>query len=163
MNPLFNEAEAFRYLILAVQRQGNRMLKTQLKHIGVTPSQAEVISILKTRQPITLKALGKLLICEDGSPSRLIERMVKGGLIKRIKDEKDSRYIQLALTSLGEEKYSLIIEAEIQLYKTLENIYTKEELQQTNNMLSKLLSGTPLFETMVERGFNTIKALNERT
>ncbi|GGH86530.1 DNA-binding MarR family transcriptional regulator [Pullulanibacillus pueri] len=153
MNTEFKEAEAFRYLILAVQRQGNKMLKAYLKNIGVTPSQAEVMSVLKKYQPIALKELGHLLICEEGSPSRLVERMVKENLIERIRDQRDSRYVRLVLTPLGNEKYELIIKAEADMYHRVEALYSKEELMTANQMLRKIILGTPLEQALEDRGF----------
>ncbi|MBY7141881.1 MarR family transcriptional regulator [Virgibacillus sp. NKC19-3] len=154
MEKNLKEAEKFRYLILAVQRQGNKLFKEYLKEIGVTPSQAEVISILKNKENMTLKDLGRLLICEEGSPSRLVERMVKDQLIERVRDENDSRFIRLVLTSLGHEKYSLIIKAEANMYTLLQQIYTKDELQVSNQILSKLLIDTPFEQKFEERGYN---------
>ena len=39
-------AEELRYLILAIQREGNRLLAADLRPLGITPSQAEVIRVL---------------------------------------------------------------------------------------------------------------------
>lgn len=39
-------AEELRYLILAIQREGNRLLAAELRPLGVTPSQAEVLRVL---------------------------------------------------------------------------------------------------------------------
>ena len=50
MEQHFKEAETFRYLILAVQRQGHKLLKGYLRGIGITPSQAEVMSILTNKR-----------------------------------------------------------------------------------------------------------------
>lgn len=57
-------AEELRFLILAVQREGNRVLGQALKPLGVTASQAEVLRVLQDRQPLTLSGLGSLLVCE---------------------------------------------------------------------------------------------------
>ncbi|TFE00661.1 MarR family winged helix-turn-helix transcriptional regulator [Jeotgalibacillus salarius] len=154
MNKRFKEAEKFRYLILAVQRHGNKLLKDLLKEIGITPSQSEVISVLKNNENITLKQLGYLLICEEGSPSRLIDRMVKEQLIERIKDSADSRFVRLKLTKLGQEKYSSILEIENGVYQQLENIYTNTELQKTNELLDRFISDTSLSEALNKRGFS---------
>ncbi|GLO64441.1 MarR family winged helix-turn-helix transcriptional regulator [Oceanobacillus kimchii] len=154
MEENLKEAEKFRYIILAVQRRGNKLLKEYLKEIGVTPSQSEVISILKNEEYITLKDLGRLLICEEGSPSRLVERMVKDQLIERVRDKNDSRFVRLVLTSLGHEKYSLIIRAEAKMYTLLEQIYTIDELQVLNQILGKLLIDTSFERTLEERGYS---------
>ncbi len=76
--------EELRYLVLAVQREGNRTLTEALRPLELTPSQAEVLRVLQEFQPLSLFALGDLLICETGSPSRLVNGMVEAGLIERV-------------------------------------------------------------------------------
>ncbi|WP_220447339.1 MarR family winged helix-turn-helix transcriptional regulator [Nonomuraea deserti] len=91
--------EEFRYLVLAAQREGNRLLGQALKPLGITTSQAEVIRVLQDRQPLTLNGLGDLLVCETGnSPSRLVERLVTAGLVHRETSPHDRRHIELILT-----------------------------------------------------------------
>ncbi|RDW15142.1 MarR family winged helix-turn-helix transcriptional regulator [Oceanobacillus chungangensis] len=153
MENKFKEAEKFRYLILASQRQGNRIYKDLLFEIGVTPSKAEVISILMKYQPMSLKELGAMLICESGSPSRLVERMVKDKLVERVKEKNDSRFVRLQLTSLGIDKYKLIVKAENQMYKILEEVYTEDELQLANQVLSRFLLESPLSSNLIKRGY----------
>jgi hypothetical protein len=58
-------AEELRYLILAIQREGNRLLAAELRPLGVTPSQAEVLRVLRDHGPLTLSALGGLLVAEE--------------------------------------------------------------------------------------------------
>ena len=84
--------EELRYLVLAIQREGNRLLAAELRPLGITPSQAEVLRVLRDHGPMTLNALGGLLVCETGnSPSRLVDRLVAQGLVKRGIDKVDRR------------------------------------------------------------------------
>lgn len=154
MKNKIQEAEKFRYLILAVQRQGNKVFKDLLKEIGITPSQAEVIHILKESQAISLKELGELLICEGGSPSRLIERMVKDRLVERVRDQNDSRFVRLQLTCLGNEKHASIAKIEMKLYEMLDKTFTVDELAYSNQILDRFLIGTPLSDTLARRGYS---------
>ena len=67
------QAELIRYLVLAAQREGNRRLTRELRAIGLTPSQSEVMRILGDHAPLSLTGLGELLVCESGTqPSRLV-------------------------------------------------------------------------------------------
>lgn len=147
------KAEALRYLILAAQRQGNRWLNDMLKGIGLTASQAEVLRVLHERRGISLKELGKLLICESGSPSRLVERIVRDGLAEKIVHTKDSRYVTLQLTQIGEEKERLVESMEQQMYNRLNHIYSDKELEFMCTLLSRFLKGQPISEALKERGF----------
>lgn len=100
-NPDEHPIAELRYLILAAQREGNRMLAQALRPLGLTPAQAEIISVLAEREPLTLAALGRYIVCETGSPSRIVETLVKRGLVEREAGQMDRRVVHLRLTLLG--------------------------------------------------------------
>lgn len=147
-----SKAEAFRYIVLAIQRQGNRWLNDSLKDSGLTASQAEVIRILADWKSLSLKELGKLLICETGSPSRLLERMNQDGLVEKIVDPKDSRYLVLQLTAKGLEKAKMIENIEEQLYDQLIQIYSDAELGSACALLMRFIKDQPVADTLARRG-----------
>ncbi|BCG58016.1 MarR family winged helix-turn-helix transcriptional regulator [Paenibacillus sp. URB8-2] len=149
----YSKAETFRYEILAVQRQGNRLLNNLLKEIGLTASQAEVLRILDEWKTLSLKDLGHLLICESGSPSRLLERMCADGLVEKVVDPKDSRYVILQLTTQGLEKAKLVDGIEQGLYEQLMQLYSEEELETINSLLFRFLKGQSLADTLKRRGY----------
>lgn len=93
--------EELRFLILGAQREGSRMLAAQLGPLDLTPSQAEVIRCLADYGPMPLKALGELLVCESGSPSRLVDALVRRDLVLRREDEDDRRQVTLDLSRAG--------------------------------------------------------------
>jgi DNA-binding MarR family transcriptional regulator len=94
--------EELRYLVLATQRDGNRALAALLRPLGVTPAQAEVIGVLAVSEnPLTVRDVGELLVCEPGSPSRLVASLVDAGLVVRSPDARDGRATALALTEAG--------------------------------------------------------------
>lgn len=94
--------EELRYLVLAAQRDGNRALAALLRPLGVTPAQAEVIGVLAAAgRPLTVSEVGELLVCEPGSPSRLVASLVSAGLVARTAHERDGRASALALTDAG--------------------------------------------------------------
>lgn len=149
----YSRAEALRYVILATQRQGNRELNDLLKENGLTSSQAEVLRILEDWKSLSLKELGQLLICESGSPSRLIERMTQDGLIEKVVDPKDSRFVILQLTVKGTEKAGTVASIEKQLYERLLDIYSDEELESICSLLLRFLGGHSLTDTLKKRGY----------
>lgn len=100
-----NRGDELRYLILAAQREGSRLFAEQVRPLGLTPAQAEVLAVLHQTQPLSLVEVGARLVCETGSPSRLIDGMVKAGLVARQPSETDQRKVTLALTARGEDLY----------------------------------------------------------
>jgi DNA-binding MarR family transcriptional regulator len=111
--------EELRYLMLAVQREGNRTLTEALRPLDLTPSQAEVLRVLQEFQPLSLIALGDLLICETGSPSRLVNGMVEAGLIERVPSTTNRRMVILTLTEKGQKRAERVREVEQMMYRTI--------------------------------------------
>ncbi len=94
--------EELRYLVLAAQRDGNRALAAELRPLGVTPAQAEVLGVLAgAGRPLTVSEVGELLVCEPGSPSRLVSSLIGTGLVARSAHERDGRAAALSLTEDG--------------------------------------------------------------
>ena len=96
-------AEELRYLVLALQREGNREFADSLKPMGLTPSQAEVLNVLDQFGQLTLTELGERLVCEAGSPSRLVNNMVKNGYIAKTPDPLDGRAVNLSLSDMAQD------------------------------------------------------------
>lgn len=97
-------AEELRYLFLALQREGNRQLTEVLRPLELTPSQSEVLRVLQQFGALTLIQLGERLVCESGSPSRLVSGMVKSGYVQKNPNPNDRRAVVLSLTPQGWDK-----------------------------------------------------------
>ncbi|MGH3774569.1 MAG: MarR family winged helix-turn-helix transcriptional regulator [Pseudonocardiaceae bacterium] len=145
-------AEELRYLILAVQREGNRILAADLRPLGLTPSQAEVLRVLADFQPLTLTGLGELLVCEHGTnPSRLVDRLVSAGLVRRETQADDRRRVTLSLTTDGERLTRRIIDTEDQLYRTLDALTADQPVEQALIVLRTLAGAFPVAEALSRR------------
>jgi DNA-binding MarR family transcriptional regulator len=145
-------AEELRFLILAIQREGNRLLATQLRPLGVTPSQAEVLRVLDDYGPLTLTGLGELLVCETGnSPSRLVDRLVARGLVERDVDPDDRRYVRLHLTADGTHFSRRIAEVEELLYSTIDAAVADRKVDETVATLRRLAGAFPAGHAVARR------------
>jgi len=91
-----------RYLVLAAQREGARQYARALDSFSLTVSQAEILLVLNEFGPCSLRDLGQLIVCEAGSPSRIVEALVSRKLVERSVDPKDRRSTLLALTARGQ-------------------------------------------------------------
>jgi DNA-binding MarR family transcriptional regulator len=144
--------EELRYLILAAQREGNRLLGQALRPLGITPSQAEVIRVLQDRQPLTLNGLGELLICESGnSPSRLVDRLAATGLVHRHTPEHDRRHIELSLTKEGTRLARQITEIEEELYRSIDTAVEGHNLKQVTGFLRAFVADLPAGQALARR------------
>jgi DNA-binding MarR family transcriptional regulator len=131
-----------RYLILAAQREGSRRLGGSLRHLGLTPAQAEVLDVLNAHPPVTLAALGRLLVCEAGSPSRLIDSLVRRGLVNRLPHEEDKRAVLIGLTKEGQRLAARLGEATGLLTDEIADRLTAAEAAQLRRLLHNLLRDT---------------------
>ena len=143
--------EEIRYLILAVQREGNRMFAEALRPLDLTPSQAEVLRILQDHQPLSLVALGELLVCEIGSPSRLVNGLVQAGLVERTPSSTDGRMVTLALTEQGQEMATQVHHVEEAMYQFMVGMLEGQSLPEIQALLWRFIEGRPSGEALARR------------
>lgn len=144
-------AEEIRYLLLAVQREGNRTLSEALAPLGLTPSQAEVLRVLQDYQPISLGELGGLLVCESGSPSRLVNGLVTAGFVQRVVSPQDRRYVTLTLTPLGAERAEQIVAIETVLHRQIEQLIEDVPIDAVKVMLWRYIDNRPAGKALARR------------
>lgn len=134
--------EELRYLILAAQRDGQRIFAELLRPLGLTPSQAEVIRVLHEHQPLSLIALGDLLICEQGSPSRLVDGLVRAGYIEREQSQINRRMVTLVLTPVGEKAVARVSQVEAQLYQFIAQRLDGKAVDTLTSLLRRLVENS---------------------
>lgn len=142
-------SDELRYLILAAQREGSRRLAARLRTANLTPAQAEVLEVLRDRAPLTLAELGRLLVCETGSPSRLVDALVRRNLVVRTPSQDDRRVVTLALTPAGHAAIATIGTELID--EIITTSLAPGEIEQLAGLLKRLLSGTPGGEAVAAR------------
>jgi DNA-binding MarR family transcriptional regulator len=143
--------EELRYLILGAQREGNRTLAEMLSPLGVTPSQAEAIVCLADGGPMALNALGKLLVCETGSPSRLVDALVGRSIVVRRENPNDRRQLTLELSAAGVGLAREIRKVEAELYGWIGRRLPRQQILATIDALRGLVDGTLAGETVARR------------
>ncbi|WP_083912226.1 MarR family winged helix-turn-helix transcriptional regulator [Corynebacterium mastitidis] len=142
-------AEALRYTVLAVQRQGNRRLGDLLRRINLTPSQAEALEVLSEHGPMTTRAVGEYLLCESGSPSRILSALSEKGLSTRSQSDTDRRATLHALTEEGKEKLEQARRCQNDfnshfMSTLIDQFATEEEIVALTEKLAKLVSDPAL-------------------
>ncbi len=143
--------EELRYLMLAVQREGSRTLTEALRPLELTPAQAEVLRVLQEFQPLSLIELGDLLVCESGSPSRLVNGMVEAGLIERVTSTVNRRKVTLTLTKRGLEKAERVREVEQKMYQTISALLGDIALPEIQAILWRFIEGRAAGDALARR------------
>lgn len=80
-----------------------RWLVEALKPSGLTPSQFNVLRILRGARPAALSSSG---ICErmvtyDPDLTRLLDRLEKAGWVEKVRDARDRRVVNVHITKAG--------------------------------------------------------------
>ena len=151
-------AEELRYLVLAANSEGKRQLAQQLRPLGLTPSQAEVLRVLADHAPLTLNGLGSLLVCESGSsPSRLVDRIVALRLIHRRPGTTDGREVELTLTPEGERLSVEVAAIEDAMYAAIDAMIG-EDVDATLDFLRTFTNGSPSGDALARRIALTARA-----
>ncbi len=143
--------DELRYLVLAAQREGNRLLADELESLGLTPSQAEALRVLEDWEPLALVELGALLVCEQGSPSRLVAGLIAAGYVERTPSSADKRKITLTLTPAGRDIAARVHAAEDALLSLMRMAISDDEVQMMLPMLRRIVSGRPAGDALARR------------
>ncbi len=143
--------EEFRYLMLAAQREGNRIFADALRPLHLTPSQAEVLRVLQDHEPLSLIALGDLLVCETGSPSRLVQGLVEAGLVERVPSSIDKRMVTLSLSGAGKEMAVKVAEGEAQFYEGFADLVKGAPLSEIFGLLWRFVENKPAGMALARR------------
>jgi len=144
--------EELRYLILAAQREGNRAFADALRAHGLTPSQAEALSVLRTAaRPLTVKEAGERLVCETGSPSRLMGTLARKGLVDSSSDERDARVTRLSLSARGRDAAAAVQEAERAIYALMETLIDAGDARRVRELMLSLVGELPAGRALARR------------
>ncbi len=135
--------EELRYLVLGAQREGNRLYAEALAPHGVTPAQAEVLTVLAAARSLSLLELGRRLVCETGSPSRLVDTLVRSGLVRRDPATADRRRVDITLTQAGSAVAGALRAADEGLSALIEAALSADELDTVIGSLRRLVAGRP--------------------
>ena len=91
-------------LWLLLRRVGdalNLCLDLVYSKYGITNEQSGVLAAIKSRGPLRISDLSSILERSPNSISMLVDRMVKGGLVRRTRDKKDRRTVFVTMTDRG--------------------------------------------------------------
>src|SRR4051812_29603036 len=144
--------EELRYLILGAQREGARALLELLRPAGLTPAQGEVLAVVaEADRPLTVREISERLVCEGGSPSRLVASVVAAGLLERGERPSDRRAVELSLTAPGRAAVEDVRRAEHELHEWLASSLSEREVTALVRALRKLVHERPAGNAIARR------------
>lgn len=99
------EEEVHIQVVLTAQ-VANRVLAEALKPSGLSPSQFNVLRILRGARPDALPAgrIAERMVNHDPDLTRLVDRLVANGLVEKSRDAADRRVVNVKITRPGVER-----------------------------------------------------------
>lgn len=123
-----------------------------MTQIGLTPAQSEALRIVEDFGPLALKELGDMLVCDSGtSPSRLVERLVRAGLVHRETNELDRRQALLSTTMEGKRRAVLVRGIEEQMYAAIDGAVDQADARVLVRVLRAMAHGSPAGPALQKR------------
>jgi MarR family 2-MHQ and catechol resistance regulon transcriptional repressor len=112
-----------------------------LKSLGLTMTQFDVIATLGNQPPMTCKELGEKTLVTKGTLTGVLERLQTKGILERKMNPGDARSQMIGLTDAGQKLFERVFPAHLQhLEKAFEKLSPKQlkEVQESLNLLKDI-------------------------
>ena len=110
----------------------------ELAPLDISHAQWIVVMLLGDGAASTAAELCKILIYDPGAMTRLLDRLEKKGVLRRVRTAGDRRAVRLELTDDGSKLYPRILEALVQVFNRLLRGFTKSEVRQLEQLLTRM-------------------------
>jgi len=130
--------ECIFFQLAKVYQKANRIVAEKLAQYNLTPVQSLVIDALLIKDNISSRELGEILIMDSASITGIVDRLEKGGFLRRETHPNDRRANSLVLTdkarALEKELDMIVKESTSELFKN----FSKEEEMTLRRLLLRL-------------------------
>jgi len=110
---------------------------------SVTLGQMEALMLLhEAAEPLTMGELAEALGMTPSSASQLIERLVRLGLVERLREEDDRRVVRVVVTTGARRKFDAMVRVRLRALGQLTAALSDTELRTLVELLQKL--GSPV-------------------
>lgn len=113
----------------------------RLQKEGLTFSQFSVLEALYHLGPLCQKELGDKLLQSGGNITMVVNNLEKQGLVVRLRDEIDKRYVLVHLTWRGTERVRELFPGHLEDICRCFSALSAEEMQDLNRLLRKAGKG----------------------
>ena len=109
-----------------------------LRSMGLTMTQFDVIATLGNQPPMTCKELGEKTLVTKGTLTGVLERLESKGILERKLNPEDARSQMIGLTSEGQKLFEKVFPAHLQHLDKAFNQLSTKELAELSNALQTL-------------------------
>ena len=128
---------ALRSLVSAYQAF-ERYSAPDVKAMGLTTTQFDVIATLGNQPPMTCKELGEKTLVTKGTLTGVLERLEAKGILERKLNPEDARSQMIGLTVIGQSLFEKVFPAHLQHLAKAFNQLDEQELAAVEKSLQSL-------------------------
>jgi DNA-binding MarR family transcriptional regulator len=103
--------------IIYLYTESRRLTKDLARGFGLTGPQLTVIKILEDLGDLSLSSLSGRIKANNSTVTGIIDRMVREGLVERLRSEEDRRIVHIRLTDKGRELADRIEVEPMQIFR----------------------------------------------
>lgn len=126
-----------RELALAYQ-SFERYSAPDIKALGLTHTQFDIIATLGNQPPITCKQLGEKTLVTKGTLTGVLERLEMKGILERKLNPEDARSQMIGLTQAGQELFEKVFPHHLAHLEKAFGILSADEMTEIQVSLKKL-------------------------
>lgn len=109
-------------------------------HSLISPTQGELLHILKTRDSLTVKEIAGMMGVTGSAVTQLVDPLVRSGLVTREHDENDRRSVRVSIAAKGREKMTVFERHHKRHITVLLEPLSVEELRIYRNLHRKIIN-----------------------
>ena len=124
--------------LLKAREAAMEKFRPMLRQHGLTEQQWRVLRVLAANECLDAGELADRCFLLAPSLSRILQTLVKEGLVKRTADPQDQRRSMASLTTAGRSAYKTVGPDSEALYQSIEQQFGKQKLAELYGLLEEL-------------------------
>ena len=133
-----NEDYVLWWLITSMRRAMRKARAKELLEIGLSPSEAVVLFVVNTvGYRCTPAEISRWVLREPHSTSGILDRMEKGGLIRKVKDLERRNMIRVEMTEKGRKLHEIATKRRKSIRRIM-SVLSDKERHELKNSLQKI-------------------------
>ena len=136
------------FLMAKIRQVGGRIFSKMLKDSGIeiNPAQGRIMFALWQQDGISINELAKRTQLGKSTLTSMLDRLEKGGFLKRVPSREDRRKILLKRTKKDRAMEAKYVEVSRQMTKLYYNGFSKSEIDRFESDLARILNNLTDFE-----------------
>lgn len=124
----------------AIQRIVATNRDQYLMSLGINRAQLEALLLLNKQSP-SIKYFAELLRVSTGAATQMVDSLAAKGFVERFGSQKDGRSVNVRLTKVGQEKFSVIKNAYLERLSSMLDAVSDEQLDKLLEATEQVLTG----------------------